>query len=98
MGSDLSAGVPYYGGAPGSDEVPSISAPLMVQSAQDDERVNSTWPDFETAMKANNKSYQRFVYENTQHGFHNNSTPRYNETAANLSWDRTLEFFKENLA
>lgn len=98
MGSDLNAGVPYYGGAPGSDAVANISAPLMVQSAEDDKRVNGTWPEFETAMKAGDKSYQRFVYENTKHGFHNNSTPRYNETAANLSWDRALEFFKENLA
>jgi len=71
MGSDLNAAVPYYGGAPNPDDVPKISAQLMVQSAEDDKRVNATWPDYESALKANNKPYERFVYENTKHGFHN---------------------------
>ena len=97
MGSDLLAGVPYYGAAPAAEDVAKISAPLMVQSAEDDKRVNAMWPDFETALKANGKAYDHFVYENTKHGFHNNSTPRYNESAANLSWDRALNFFKEKL-
>jgi len=97
MGSDLLAGVPYYGAAAKAEDVAKIQAPLMVQSAEDDKRINAMWPEFESALKANGKSFDRFVYENTRHGFHNNSTPRYNEAAAKLSWDRTLEFFKSQL-
>lgn len=97
MGSDLSAGAPFYGASPKAEDVPAISAPLYVHAALDDKRINAMWPDYEAALKANNKTFERFVYEGTKHGFHNNSTPRYNETAANLAWDRTLSLFKENL-
>jgi carboxymethylenebutenolidase len=98
MGADLGAGVPFYGAAPASEDVARIKAPLLIQSAEDDERINAMWPDFETALKANGVAYQRHVYEGTRHGFHNNSTPRYNEAAADLAQERTLAFFRENLA
>jgi len=98
MGSDLSAGVPFYGAAPDTAEVPQIQAPLMIQSAEDDPRINAMWPDFEAALKANDKEYVRHLYPGTRHGFHNNSTPRYNEEAANLAWERTIGFFREKLA
>ena len=89
---------PYYGASVPAVDVASISAAVMVQSAENDPRINALWPDFEAALKANNVDYQRFLYPDTQHGFHNNSTPRYNEAAAELSWQRTLEFFQEHLA
>lgn len=98
MGSDLNAGVPFYGAAPKAEEVAKIQAPLMVQAAEEDERINAMWPDFETALKAANIDYTHHVYPGTRHGFHNNSTPRYNETAATLAWERTLEFYKKHLA
>jgi carboxymethylenebutenolidase len=98
MGADLSAGVPFYGAAPASEEVASIKASMMIQSAEDDERINAMWPDFEAALTAANVNYQRHLYSGTKHGFHNNSTPRYNEEAAKLAWERTVAFFKENLA
>jgi carboxymethylenebutenolidase len=98
MGSDLSAGVPFYGAAPDTAEVPQIQAPLMIQSAEDDPRINAMWPDFEAALKANDKEYVRHLYPGTRHGFHNKSTPRYNEEAANLAWERTIGFFREKLA
>ena len=98
MGDDLSAGVPFYGAAPDSNDVKNITAPLMIQSAEDDPRINAMWPDFEAALKANNKTYQRHLYPGTRHGFHNNSTPRYNEEAANLAWERTVSFFREHLS
>lgn len=97
MGSDLAAAVPFYGAAPASEDVPRIQAPLIIQSAEDDPRINAMWPDFETALKANGKSYVRHLYPGTRHGFHNNSTPRYNEDAAKLAWKRTVEFFDERL-
>lgn len=98
MGSGLSAGAPFYGASPKAEDVAAITAPLYVHAAEDDKRINAMWPDFEAALKANDKSFERFVYEGTKHGFHNNSTPRYNEAAANLAWDRTLKLFKENLS
>lgn len=98
MGSDFQAGVPYYGSAPPADAVADIKAPLMIQAAERDDRINAQWPDFEAAMKANNVSYERHLYPDTGHGFHNNSTQRYNEEAANLSWERTLAHFNANLA
>jgi carboxymethylenebutenolidase len=70
----------------------------MIQSAEDDPRVNALWPDYETALKAHGKSYVRHVYPGTRHGFHNNSTPRYDAEAAELAWQRTIEFFKKHLA
>ena len=98
MGADLNAGVPFYGAAPKSEDVAKIQAPLMIQSAEEDPRINAMWPDFEAAMKANNVNYQRHLYPGTRHGFHNNSTPRYNEEAAKLAWQRTVAFFNEHLA
>ena len=97
MGADLLAAVPFYGAAPASDEVANIRAALMVQSAEDDERINAMWPDFEAALKANNIAYQHFLYPGTRHGFHNNSTPRYDEAAASLAWERTIAHFKQHL-
>lgn len=97
MGSDLHAAVPYYGAAAPLDGVANIRAPLLIQSAEDDPRINAMWPDFEEALKANKVEYQRHLYPQTRHGFHNNSTPRYNEQAADLAWERTIAFFKEHL-
>ncbi len=98
LGRDLNAVVPFYGRAPASGDVAKISAPLLIHYAEDDERINAMRPDFETALKADSANYQMFTYPGTRHGFHNNSTPRYNEEAANLAWDRTVAFFKEHLA
>jgi len=97
MGGNLHAAVPFYGRAPSSEEVANIRAPLLIQSAEDDPRINAMWPEFEKALKANGIKYERHLYPGTRHGFHNNSTPRYNEAAANLAWDRTIEFYKRNL-
>jgi len=98
MGERLHAAVPYYGRAADTADVAKIAAPLMIQSAEDDPRVNALWPDYETALKAHGKSYVRHVYPGTRHGFHNNSTPRYDAEAAELAWQRTIEFFKKHLA
>jgi carboxymethylenebutenolidase len=98
MGADLQAGVPYYGAAADTAGVPKIKAALLVQYAESDERINAMWPAFETALKAAGVSHQMHMYPGTQHGFHNNSTPRYSEAAAKLSWERTTAFFKKQLA
>lgn len=98
MGADMQAGVPYYGAATETASVPSIKAPLLVQLAQNDERINAMYPAYEAALKAAGVKYEVFIYPDTQHGFHNNSTPRYSEAAAKLSWERTIAFFKKNLA
>lgn len=97
LGADLNAGVPFYGGAPASEDVPKIKAPLLVQYASNDERVNAMWPAFEAALKRHHIEYTMHMYENTHHGFHNNSTPRYDEAAAKLAWERTLAFFERHL-
>jgi carboxymethylenebutenolidase len=98
MGDDLQAAVPFYGAAPDSSEVPKIRAPLLIQSAEDDPRINAMWPDFESALKSSGVSYERHLYPGTKHGFHNNSTPRYDAAAAELAWERTIAFFKQHLA
>ena len=98
LGADMQAGVPYYGAATETASVPKIKAPLLIQYAESDERINAMWPAFESALKAAGVSYQAHIYPGTQHGFHNNSTPRYNEPAAKLSWERTIAFFKTHLA
>ena len=98
LGPDLKAGVPFYGGAPDSARVASIKAPLLIQYAETDERINAMWPAYESALKAANVQYEAYIYPGTQHGFHNNSTPRYNEGAAKLAWERTVAFFKKHLA
>jgi len=98
MGDDLQAGVPFYGSAPPAEAVADIKAPLMIQAAENDDRINAQWPEFEAALKANDVPFERHFYLGTGHGFHNNSTKRYNEDAANLAWERTLGHFKANLA
>ena len=98
LGEELQAGVPYYGIAPATDAVARIKTPLLCHLAEHDERVDSTYPAFEAALKAAGVPYQVFVYPGTQHGFHNDSTPRYNEAAAKLSWTRTVAHFKKHLA
>ncbi len=97
LGGDLQAAVPYYGAAAETASVPSIKAPLLVQYAETDERINAMWPAYEAALKAANVPYEMYIYPGTQHGFHNNSTPRYQEAAAKQSWDRTIAFFKKNV-
>jgi carboxymethylenebutenolidase len=97
LGSDLNAGVAYYGRQPGADDVPKIQAPLMLHYAGNDQGVDAGIPTYEAALKANKKHYELFMYEGTQHGFHNDTTPRYDANAAKLSWDRSLEFFKKNI-
>ncbi|WP_319546329.1 YghX family hydrolase [Ruegeria conchae] len=94
---ELAAGVPFYGRQPAAEDVAKIQAPLLVQMGELDERINAGWPDFEAALQANDKVYKAYIYENANHGFHNDSTPRYDEEMANLAWDRTIEWFKTYL-
>jgi carboxymethylenebutenolidase len=98
IGADLGAGVPFYGAAAATADVPKIKTPLLIQLAATDERINAMYPEYEAALKANSVPVETHIYEGTQHGFHNNSTPRYNESAANLAWERTIAFFKRHLA
>ncbi len=93
----LSAAVPYYGSQPSSDEVAQINASIMIHNAGLDNRVNEGWPAYEKALKDNNKEYEAYIYPEVNHGFHNNTTPRYDEAAANLSWERTIAFFNKQL-
>jgi carboxymethylenebutenolidase len=95
---DLQAGVPFYGPAPDSASAGKIKAPLLIQLAENDPRVNNTYPSFEQELKKAGVRYEMHVYPGTQHGFHNNTTPRYNEAAAKLAWERTVAFLKKNLA
>ena len=97
MGGDLAAAVPFYGAQPAAADVPKIKAPLLLHYAANDERINAGWPAYEQALKANGITYTAYVYENTQHGFHNDTTPRYDEKAARLAWQRTLDFFNRYL-
>jgi carboxymethylenebutenolidase len=97
LGGDLAAGVCFYGSAPNAEDVAKIKAPLMVQSAENDERINASWPEFERALKAANVKYERFLYPGTQHGFNNDTTPRFDAAAAKLAWERTLAFFNKHL-
>ena len=94
---DLGAGVAYYGVQPAASDVPKIKAALMIQNASDDPRINDGWPPYEAALKANQVRYEYFSYPSTQHGFHNDTTPRYDEAAAKLSWQRTVDFFNQHL-
>ncbi len=95
---DLAAAVPFYGSQPPAAEVAKIRAPLMIHDAGKDERVLAGWPAYEAALKANKVEYQHFVYEGAEHGFNNDTTPRYDEAAAKLAWSRTVGFFKAKLA
>ena len=93
----INAAVPFYGTPAKAEIIAQIKAPLMLQFAGLDERVNATWPAYEEALKANKVNYQAFVYPDVNHGFHNDSTARYNEKAAELAWSRSIEFFKQHL-
>jgi len=97
LGKDLNAGVAFYGRQAGVDDVPKISAPLLLQYAGNDERINAGIAAYEAALKANNKAYTTHIYEGKQHGFHNDTTPRYDEESAKLAWTRTLELFNKYL-
>jgi carboxymethylenebutenolidase len=94
---DLGAAVPFYGNQPPAEDVAKIKAPLLIQYAETDDRINAGWPAFETALKAADVKYTMYKYPGTQHGFNNDTTPRYDETAAKLAWQRTVEFFNKNL-
>ena len=94
---DLAAAVPFYGRQAPADLVPGIQSPLLLQFAELDQRVNDGWPEYEEALKANKKEYTAYFYPGTNHGFHNDSTPRYDEEAAKLAWQRTIDFFKQKL-
>ena len=98
LGADLQAGAPFYGAAAETAEVPKIKAPLLIHYAETDPRINEMWPAFEAALRTAGVTHQMYIYPGTQHGFHNNSTPRYQEAAAKLAWERTVAFFRANLA
>jgi carboxymethylenebutenolidase len=98
LGADLQAGAPFYGAAAETAGVPKIKAPLLIHYAETDPRINEMWPAFEAALKAAGLPHQAYIYQGTQHGFHNNSTPRYHEVSAKLAWERTVAFFRTNLA
>ncbi len=97
MGSDLDAGVPFYGRAAKTGDVPRIKAPLLIHYAENDDRINAMRPDYEAALKANGVVFEMHTYPGTRHGFHNNSTQRFDEAAAKLAWERTIEFFMKHL-
>lgn len=98
LGDDLDAGVPFYGSAPDIADVPKISAPLLMNYAEEDPRVNATREPYAAALKANSVEFEMHTYPGTRHGFHNNSTPRFDEAAADLAWERTITFFRKHLA
>ncbi len=95
---ELGASVPFYGRQAAAEDVPKIEAPLLIHYGELDERINAGWPDYEAALKANGKTYEAHIYAGANHGFHNDSTPRYDEEAATLAWDRTIAFFRQHLA
>jgi carboxymethylenebutenolidase len=94
---DMSAGVPFYGSAPNTPDVAKIKAAMLIQSAAVDERINASWPDYEGALKAAGVKFERYLYPNTQHGFNNDTTPRFDEAAAKLAWQRTVDWFRGNV-
>ena len=94
---DLAAAVPFYGGQPAAEDVPKIKAPLLLHYAGLDARVNKGWPDYEAALKANGVTYTAHIYGGANHGFHNDTTPRYDQAAATLAWQRTIDFFNQRL-
>lgn len=95
---ELAASAPYYGRQAAVEDVPKIKAPLLLHYGELDQRINEGWPAYEEALKANGNDYEGHIYPGANHGFHNDSTPRYDEEAANLSWDRTIAFFNTHLA
>jgi carboxymethylenebutenolidase len=94
---DLAAGVAFYGSSPNVEDVPKIKAALIIQSAEVDERINASWPAYEAALKAANVRHERYLYPGTQHGFNNDTTPRFDAAAAKLAWERTVAFFNKHL-
>ncbi len=94
---DLAGAVPFYGAQPTAEETAKIKAPLLIHYAGADERVNAGWPAYEAALKTNNVKYEAYIYPGVQHGFNNDTTPRYDEAAAKLAWRRSVDFFKANL-
>ena len=96
MPDTINAGAPYYG-TPARSNIDKIKAPLQIHFAELDKRMNATWPDYEKALKANNVDYTAYVYPKANHGFHNDSTARYQEDNAELAWKRTINFFKKTL-
>ena len=95
---ELAAAVPFYGRQPEAALVPRIQAPLLIHYAGLDERTNAGWPAYEAALKENDKLYEAYIYEGANHGFHNDSTPRYDAEAAEIAWARTLDWFNRHLA
>lgn len=95
---ELSASVPFYGRQASAEDVPSIEAPLLLHYAELDTRINEGWPAYEAALKEHRKTYTAYIYEGVNHGFHNDTTPRYDEAAAELAWGRTIEFFNTHLS
>ncbi|HTV01170.1 MAG TPA: dienelactone hydrolase family protein [Luteitalea sp.] len=95
--SDLAAAVPFYGNNPTPESASTVKAPLLIHLAEKDERINAAWPTYEAALKAAGASYTMHMYAGAQHGFHNDTTPRYDEASAKLAWQRTLEFFGKHL-
>jgi carboxymethylenebutenolidase len=93
LGSDLAAGVPFYGAQPSAEDAAKVKSPLLLQYAGLDTRINAGWPAYEEVLKANHVKYEAFIYEGANHGFHNDTTPRYDAASAKLAWKRTLEFF-----
>ena len=94
---DLAAAVPFYGAQPPAEEVARIKAPLLIHYAGADDRINAGWPAYESALKSAGVTYQAFIYPGVQHGFNNDTTPRYDEAAAKLAWSRTIDFFNAHL-
>lgn len=94
---DLGAAVSFYGAQPNADDVAKIKAPLLIQYAEKDDRINAGWPAYEEALKKANVKYEAYIYPGTQHGFNNDTTPRYDEAAAKLAWQRTTDFFSKHL-
>ena len=95
---ELGAAVPFYGRQPRPEDVPKIEAPLLIHYGELDTRINEGWPAYEAALKAAGKTYEAYIYPGVNHGFHNDSTPRYDEAAAKLAWERTIEWFNRHLA
>ncbi len=93
----LAAAVPFYGGAPAVADVPKIKASMLLNFAEQDPRINGRWPEYEAALKANNVKYEAYIYPKTNHGFHNDTTPRFDEAAAKLAWQRTIDHFNKTL-
>ena len=97
LGSDLSAAVPFYGNQPPAEDAAKIKAPMLLHYASLDKRITGGWPAWEAALKANHVTYTGYIYEGANHGFHNDTTPRYDEAAAKLAWQRTIDFFNKYL-